>query len=109
MMGGMSDEHIAAANQILTFSDVMRDPERNLIEDILDPIVHCLERSGMPRHKVADVLFEHVLSQSTPSEEITSGNAVIWLVQLEAFRDALQARIDGMDIALGDYHNDTPK
>ena len=111
----MSDDYIEAANQNPSFKQIMRDPDRNLIESALDVNVYLLERAGVPQHKIADHLFEHLLHQLSARGKTDSQTAVTLYFQIEKFhakltelRDALRGP-DGAPDGDQNGHIDHPQ
>ena len=84
-----------AANQNMSFSDLMNDPASQLAESMIAECLHDLETvHGIQSTKLAEVLFQFMLIQMEPPEELNAQSASAWGLQLFRFRDELQSRVD---------------
>jgi len=72
----------------------MRNPQRNLADDAIRPIVYMLEKSGVPGGVVADVLFDYLMLELVPKGDVESRAVVAYLAHLKRLHAVLQERIE---------------
>lgn len=79
------------ANSNKTLSRVVDSSERRMAREALGTSVHLLKQSGVPRHMIADVLFELAQSTLVPKPEDMTGEAMRkWYAQVMRFIEELE-------------------
>ena len=85
------------ANENVSLSSLMANPEREKANDALAKTLLALEAEGVSHAMLAELLFEFLMIEMEPDDPVTSEKAVIWFAQLTRFRDALQSKINRIE------------
>ena len=98
----MTDK-IEFANQNISLSSFLQNPQREIAEELLATVLYELEQEGMAHDMLAEVLFEFLWIEMQPDSPVTGEAAVIWLSQLHRFRDKIQSKIDEFEDVYADH------
>jgi hypothetical protein len=94
-----------AANANTSFSELMTNPSRNLIEGGILSCIRFARAAGICRSLIAETLFTYALFEVVPEGKITGAKSSIWYSQLLRFRDTIDAKITEIDNFGEDTHN----
>ncbi len=92
-----------------TFSDLMKNPDRDYIEGTIATMLHHLERDqGLAHAQIAEVMFEWLMIEMEPQDPVTAEQTMKWMGQMHRFRDAINARLDAVDKHYQTIRHDDP-
>ena len=86
-----------AANQNISFSELMHNPERERAEGEIARLIVELEVDGMDPSIISDSLFELLMIQMAPSQPVTGDRAVTWFAKLQRYRERLSSQIQEVE------------
>ena len=85
------------SNQNISFSQMMRNPQRELAMDIMGITIDELQTEGISHQILAEVLFDFTMIEMEPDSPVTTETDMTWLSQLHRFRDRLQSQINDIE------------
>ncbi len=88
------DKETDPANQNISFTQMTRNPQRELANHILAVTLEELEAEGVHHQLLAEVLFDFTMIEMEPDSPVTTETGMTWMSQLHRFRDRLQSQID---------------
>lgn len=97
----MTDQ-LKPSNSNLKFSDVMGGKDRELAEEAVRKDIQLLERAGVAHTVIADTLFTFLKAAAAPPRTVQDGAYAAWYLQLQRFRNDLQAEIDAIEKLMED-------
>ena len=98
-------DYLEPANSNLSFAQVTRDKQRDLVDDAFGPTICLLQRAGIPGSMIADALFEFLKSTAVPTAGAPDAANMIWYAQLQRFRHELDVQIKIIEAALDGEHD----
>ena len=101
----MTDK-IEFANQNISFSSLIRNPQREVAEELLATVLYELEHEAdIAPSLLSESLFKLLMIEMEPDDPITTEKAFTWIGQLHRFRDAMQAKINAMEKIYSEDHD----
>jgi len=85
------------ANQNISFTEMTRNPQRELAKTALATTLHELESQGVHPQILSEALFEFTVIEMEPDDPISYEGAMTWISQLYRFRDKLQDKLNRIE------------
>ena len=90
-------DYLTPSNSNLSFADVIGGKDRSLAEETIKKDIQLLEKAGIPHTIIADTLLKYLKAIIAPPKGSSSRADSAWYLQLQRFRDELQAEIDAIE------------
>ncbi|MCK4944685.1 MAG: hypothetical protein KAS59_00270 [Alphaproteobacteria bacterium] len=94
------------ANQNISFSSLICNPQSEIAEELLATVLYELEHEAdIAPSLLSESLFKLLMIEMEPDDPITTEKAFTWIGQLHRFRDAMQAKINAMEKIYSEDHD----
>jgi hypothetical protein len=98
-----------SAPQPKTFSELMHNPKKDYTQGAFATLLWQLEnRCDIEPSMMAEVMFDYLLLQMQPRGDLTQKDVMIWVGQLQRFRDAADVQLEEIKNIYKKIHNSQP-